>query len=213
MPAIRALFLCGLLCACSCTRAESPKDAQSVPDERGSSPAQAADATRAADSTAPLGEFEPLTQSDVDLYLKVMRTAAERVKNLPATDREALQRFRKMTTTPNPAGLPSAEDLMAMQRAGELMALDGVVARELGVARRYESISSRALAFTAPQVEASGDEDERMTAEQKRQLAIRIERFRQRRMQDAAMLGPHRDEILLLQKQVNLIQYPESLPK
>jgi hypothetical protein len=211
MQAIRALLLCGLLFACACTRAEGPKDAQSVPDERASSPAQAADTTRAADRTARLGEFEPLTQADVDLYLKVMRTAAERLKNLPAADREALKTFRKMTTTPNANALPSAEELAAMQRAGELMALDGVVARELGVARRYESVSSRALAFAAPQIDASGD-DERMTAEQKRQLTIRIERFRQRRTQDAATLGPNRDEILALQKQVNLIQHPESLP-
>ena len=212
MEAIHALLLCGLLFAYGCTRAEGPKDAQSAAHQRASSPAQAADTTQTADRAAALGEFEPLTQADVDLYLKVMRTAAERLKNLPPADREALKTFHKMMTTPNPNSLPSAEEMAAMQRAGELVALDGVVARELGVARRYESISSRAVAFTTPEIDASGD-DEEMTAEQKRQLKIRIERFRQRRAQDAATLGPHRDEIQSLQKQVNLIQHPESIPK
>ncbi len=200
-----APLLCGVLFVCGCA-AQSPTDAQSV-GSSASSTARAADRTQAAGERAPLGEFEPLTQADVDLYLKVMRAAAERVKSLPAADREALRTFRRMTTTPNQ--FPSAEDMAAMQRAGELVALDGVVARELGVARRYESITSRALAFTAPRIDASGDDNE-MNAQQKRDLRIRIERLRQRETQDAATLAPHREEILSLQKQVNLIQHPEG---
>jgi hypothetical protein len=211
MKVIRALFVCGLLFVYGCSHAQERKNTQSAAGQHASSPANRADTNRPPDRTAPLGEFEPLTQADVDLYLKVMRTAAERLKNLPPADREALNTFRKMTS-PHPGSLPSAVDMAAMQRAHELLAMDRLVARELGVARRYESISSRAKAFTAPHVEASGDASE-MTAEEKRQQTTRIDKFQQRRMQDAVTLGPYRNEILSLQKQVDLLLHPESFPK
>jgi hypothetical protein len=59
-----------------------------------------------------------------------------------------------------------------------------------------------------------GDNDAyRMTAEQKAQLKLRIERFEQQRKLDAATLQPHRDEIQSLEKQVNLLLHPESIPQ
>jgi hypothetical protein len=220
MHGIRVLFLCGLLLACSCTRARGVEDARSVANGTVPSRAEAVDTTkaasqtRAADTTQPLGEFEPLTRADVELYLKVMRAAAQRVKNLSAADRDALKAFRAMTTSRNPNQVPSAEQIAAIQRAVDLVSLDAVVAREMGIARRYGSISGRVTAFIEPPMGGSGDDDApRMTAEQKAQLKLRIERFQQRRKLDAATLQPHRDEIQSLQKQVNLLLHPESIPQ
>jgi hypothetical protein len=219
MRATRALLICGLLFACGCTRAQGPQDAQAAAPKNAPSQPQASNRenaspqTRAADTTQALGEFDPLTRADVDLYLNVMRTAAERVKNMSAADRAVLKAYRKLTANPDPGQIPSAEQIMAIQRAGELMTLDGAVARELGVTRRYNSISGRVAAFIMPMGGEGDDDATPMTAEQKAQLRLRIERFQERRRLDTATLEPHREEIQSLQKQVNLILHPESIPE
>jgi hypothetical protein len=219
MHATRALLICVLLFACGCTRAQGPQDAQAAPPKNAASQPQASNRetaspqTRAAaDTTQALGEFAPLTRADVDLYLNVMRTAAERIKNMSAADRAVLKAYRKLTANPDPNQIPSAEQIMAIQRAGELMTLDSAVARELGITRRYNSISGRVAAFIMPMGGEGDDDATPMTAERKAQLKLRIERFRERRRLDAATLEPHREEIQSLQKQVNLILHPESIP-
>jgi hypothetical protein len=215
----RALLICGLLFACGCTRAQGPQDAQAAASRNAASPPQASNRenaspqTRAADTTQALGEFDPLTRADVDLYLNVMRTAAERIKNMSAADRAVLKAYRKLTANPDPNQIPSAEHIMAIQRAGELMTLDSAVARELGVTRRYNSISGRVADFIMPMSGGGDDDATPMTAERKAQLRLRIERFQERRRLDAATLEPHREEIQSLQKQVNLILHPESIPE
>jgi hypothetical protein len=221
MHGVRALLLCGLVLAYGCSRAQTPQQRQSVPDGQAPSQALASNhepapsQAHAAGAARPLGEFEPLSNADVALYLQVMRTAAQRVRNMSAADRDALRVFRAMTTSPNPnQAVPSPEQIAAVQRAGVLMALDASVARELGVAERYRSVLGRVDFFVMP---SSGEGDPadapQRTAEQKQQLKLRIERFAQLRTSDAAILAPHRDEIVSLQKQVNLALHPESIPR
>ena len=212
MRATGAVVVCGLLLAWGCTRAPA-QDARAA----GKGPAQPGASTRdiprarVADTTQALGEFDPLTGADVEMYLKVMRTAAERIRTMSAADRAVLKAYRKMTASPDPNQIPSAEQIMALQRAGELMTMDSAVARELGVGRRYTSIAGRVTTFITP-MDGAGD-SEPMTSEQRARLKARIERFQDRRKLDAATLGPHRDEIQSLQKQVNLILHPESIPE
>ncbi len=181
------------------------------PGEAGSPVAAAARTPAAAE---PLGEFETLTRADVDLYLKVLRVAADRVKNMPQADRDVLNAFHRMTTGAGAGQIPTPEQMASMQRAGELMTIPSVVAREMGVEKRYRSIDSRAEHFLMPMDGASsGDEDEVMTAEQRAALKQRIQRFRQRRDADAATLQPYREEIAALRKQVDFLRHPESIPK
>ena len=184
------------------------------PGQAASSPATAARPAQAS-AAEPLGEFETLTQADVDLYLKVLRAAAERVRNMPQADRDVLNAFHKMTT--GGAGqIPTPDQMAAMQRAGDLMTIPSGVAREMGVEKRFSSIGSRVEHFLMPMDGASsGDEDDaaRMTAEERAALKVRIQRFRDRRTADAATLQPYRDEIAALQKQVDFARHPESIPK
>ena len=140
-----------------------------------------------------------------------MRTAAERLKDLSAADRQALKTFHALTTRANASQMPSAEEMAAMQRAGELMALDTTVAREMGVERRYQSIRGRVPQYGMP--EMTGESDDPMTPEQRAALKVRIGKFKERGRLDAATLAPYKDEIQALQKQVDLIAHPESIPR
>ena len=59
----------------------------------------------------------------------------------------------------------------------------------------------------------SSGNDEPMTAEQKAQLKVRTEPFRQRRQANESMLEPYRSEIESLEKRVNFTLHPESIPR
>jgi len=165
-------------------------------------------------SDRPLAEFEPVSAADVEMYLGIMREAAERVRTLPASDRQALRTMREMSSrTMASSQMPSPEQMAAVQRAGELLALDAVVARERGVSSRFSSVESRVERFLRPMTGSSGDDDEQMTAEHRAWLQDRIRRFNELDRQDAAVLAPHRAELLALEKQVRLSMHPESMPE
>jgi hypothetical protein len=212
MRGVGLLALCGLLFACSCSPAQSPRGGQSAGGENTMAQSAKTSENKVADKSQPLGEFEPLSAEDVQLYLKVMRTAAERLKNLPPADREIIKAFRKMTTNPDPARLPTPEQMKVMQRAPELMTMDATVARELGVSRRYGSVSGRIGIIGMPTGGGSGD-DEPMTPEQRAQLKLRIQKFAELRRLDEAAFAAYREEIGALQKQVNLMMHPENIPQ
>lgn len=168
----------------------------------------------ASGSDRALAEFEPVSAADVAMYLKVMRTAAERVRTMSAADRQALKTMRAMTSrTMASSQMPSPEQLAAVQRAGDLMTLDAVVARELGASSRFSSVQTRVDRYLRPMTGASsGDEDEQMTAERRAWVQDRIRKFKALDAQDAALLAPHKAELEALEKQVRLALHPESMP-
>ena len=198
---ILMLFFIALLLACACT---PPVPSQSRSQSQ-----------RISDRTQPLGEFEPLSPGDVELYLKVMRAAAERLKNLSRADREALAALRNTQSNPGRGQMISAEQIAAISRTTELMSMDSVIAKEMGISKRYQSVSARVPLMSMGRMTGEGDasDDPPMTEEQKRERKLRIERFRLRNQLDDAALAPHREEILSLQKQVCLSFFPESIPK
>lgn len=206
MRNLRFVSLFTLVVASACATAQRSQEAAPVTSESAPSPKKAT-----SDATQPLSEFESLAPTDIDLYLKVMRTAAERLRNLSSADREALNAFRKGISPSM-----SAEQMAALDRATMLMNLDETVAKEMGVYKRYQSISGRIPDMNWGSMGGEGDASDdppTMTAEQKQERKVRIEKFRQRQKLDDANLAPHREEILLLQKQVHLMFHPESIPK
>ena len=223
---VALLGVAALVCACGGTdggragRAQQAAARAQVGADRQSPGAEAAPAEQEPSDVAtgtdrPLGEFEPLTSADADMYLAVMRTAATRVRGMPAADRRALKLMRQMTSGGGPARgqLPSAEQMAAIQRAGELMSLDAGVAREQGVSKRFSSVQNRVDRFLRPMTGSSGDEHEEMTAEHRAWLLDRIRKFKVLDGQDAAVLAPHRAELLALERQVRLALHPESMPE
>jgi hypothetical protein len=143
-----------------------------------------------------------------------MRTAAARLRDMSAGDRQALVTLRQLSSGgAAPGQMPSAEQMSAIQRAGDLMTADANVASEMGVSKRFSSVSHRVDRFLMPSSGSSGDDDEPMTADQRARLKVRIQRFRDLDRQDAAQLEPHRAEIEALQKQVRLVLHAESMAR
>lgn len=154
----------------------------------------------------PLGEFEPLSDADVELYLKVLRGADARVRNMSEADRRTLETFRNYTEHPPATGqMPTAEQMAAIERAGDLMTPDAVTAREMGVSRRYGSIEHRADRYLNPMEGSSGEEHEEMTAEHRAWLQDRIRKFKELDRLDAGKLAPHRAELVELRGRVKFV--------
>ncbi len=210
---LAALLAAGAL-ACGCGGSRAPAGDEAPAGSGGASAAPAAAEAAATPQPAasgtdrPLAEFEPVSAADVALYLKVMRTAAERARTLSAADRQALGTMREMTgRTMGSSQMPTPVQLAAIQRAGELMTLDATVARELGVPSRFSSVQSRVDRYLRPMTgEASGDEDEQMTAEHRAWVQDRIRKFKALDAQDAATLAPHRLELAALDQQIQALR-------
>ncbi len=97
-------FLAMLFCAATALTACGGKET--------AQPSQGTESSTAAPPEIPLEQqteqkLDPLTQDDVDLYLKVMRAAAERVKNPLPADTAALDGAKKGFSPPAlPATFP-----------------------------------------------------------------------------------------------------------
>jgi len=165
----------------------------------------AREARPASGTDRALGEFEPLTAADLDLYLKVMREAAARLGALSQSDREALQLWRDASNGTNAAQVPTADQVAALQRAGELAAMDATVARGMGLEQRFSSIAGRVDHFLEPGIEAGG---EPLTAEEEVRVQERIRRLRELERSDAALLQPQRAEIVVLRNQARVTLPP-----
>ncbi len=172
-------------------------------------PAAAAEKAAPSGSDRPLGEFEPVSAADVALYLKVMRTAADRVRTMSAADRQALKTMQEMSKgTMASTQMPSPEQMAAVQRAGTLMTMDATVAQEQGVPSRFSSVQHRVDRFLHPMTGSSGEDE----PERRAWVLERIRKFRTLDAQDAAVLAPYREELLALETQVRLAIHPESMP-
>ena len=77
MRTLLFVSLFALVLVSACAPAQRTQEAAPVTSESAPSPRKAA-----SDAAQPLGEFESVSPTDIELYLKVMRTAAERLKNL-----------------------------------------------------------------------------------------------------------------------------------
>ena len=88
-------------------------------------------------------KLDPLTKDDVELYLKVMRAAAARVKALPPADKAALDGAEKILAGSASGKVPTMEDTKTLERAN-LVALymDQIVAEEMNIdGRKYRGIA------------------------------------------------------------------------
>jgi hypothetical protein len=151
---------------------------------------------------------DPLTQSDVGLYLKVMRAAAERVRNPIADDTQTLAQARQIISAAAKGRVPSSSDASTLQHASQIcLAMDQIVVRELQVdPANYTAIADAIEAVvpspfpTAPQ-KKSGELPPRSPLE--RHLA-EVDAANQN------FLVPYRDEI---QSLLTVVRNPANLPK
>ena len=97
----------------------------------------------------PKYDVTPLTSIDVDLYVQIMRVAADYVEHATGEDKAALDYVReaKANTSGAPASgmaepATSREAAMLEQRAADLSNYDETVAGERGVKSRYDAIKA-----------------------------------------------------------------------
>jgi len=94
----------------------------------------------------------PLTKADVDIYMEIMRAAAQHNTHLSAQDKAAvdysisLQKHppREISGMPNAAQMTQMErDAQLSARAAELASYDEVIAKQRNVETRYDGIKNQ----------------------------------------------------------------------
>ena len=156
-------------------------------------------------------KLDPLTKEDVELYLKVMRAAAERVKNLTPADRAALDGAKKILAGSATGRVPTPGDVRTLAQANLVAtSMDQIVAGEMKLdGRAYRGIAE-AVETVVPNPAlgaASGDggahpADHTPTPLEKRLIDVNFanEKF----------LAAYREEI---QQLIAVVRNPANLPK
>jgi hypothetical protein len=118
---------------------------------------------------SPAVSQENVTQEDADLYLRVMRATADRVKNPTPEDLRTIDDFSRIKNVPTASArdLNDAERETVMKAIRITSTLDEVVANELQVDRgRYERVKDVVdSALPAPEDDKAGISPELTVAE------------------------------------------------
>jgi hypothetical protein len=215
MPAIKYLrrFLFAIaLCAAACFSACRSQESVARPGGAANAPASAA----AKFTEPPLDrqieqKLDPLTKEDVELYLKVMRAAAERVKNLTPADRAALDGAKRILAGSASGRVPTPADVKTLAQANLVAtSMDQIVAEELkldgrtyrGIAEAVEAVVPNPAAGAASGVGGAPPAGHPSTPLEKRLNDVNSanEKF----------LVPYREEI---QSLLAVVRNPSNLPK
>ena len=202
------MALCVTALISGCGRNETPAVSGSMENSAPSTPATPPE--------LPLEQqieqkLDPLTREDVELYLKVMRAAAQRVKNPEPSDRAALDGARRILAGSAAGRVPTPEDVKTLQRA-TLVALymDQIVAEEMKLdGRTYRGIAEAVEADIPDPAQGSlrGDaaapaRDHAPTPLESRLSAVNAT--------NQEFLTPYREEI---QRLIVIVRNPANLPK
>ena len=155
-------------------------------------------------------KLDPLTKDDVELYLKVMRAAAERVENPVASDKTALEDAKRILAGSASGRVPTQDGVKTLERANLVaLSMDQIIADEMKIdGRTYRGIAEaiESVAQNPARAVASGDgrptPDHTPTPLERRLGDVNTanEKF----------LTPYRDEI---RKLVAVVRNPANLPK
>ena len=127
-----------------------PKEVQDILDEMKKEDEQSTEV-----SEAPTEANKPLTNEDIQMYLRVMQAAVERVRSLPAQDRRLLEKAAAVQAGKKEMSSMTPEEI---NRVSDLSAIDMDVAREMGVFDRYQWLPNL-VASRAFDCDSCGDPD------------------------------------------------------
>jgi hypothetical protein len=155
-------------------------------------------------------KLDPLTKDDVELYLKVMRAAAKRVRAPAPSDKAALDGARKILAARGSGRVPTQDDVKTLERANLVaISMDQIVAEELrldghtyrGIAEAIEAVIPNTAPGVAPGKGVVPVPDHTLTPLEKRLSDVNAanEKF----------LMAYREEI---QKLVATVRNPANLP-
>lgn len=159
-------------------------------------------------------KLDPLTKDDVDLYLKVMRAAAERVKNPKPADQAALDGARKIIAARTTGRVPTPDDVKTLALANLVaISIDQIVAEEMKVdGRSYRGIAE-AVEAVVPNPVVAGAAASQSAAAGTATDHVRTPLEKRLGEVDAAnekFLAQYRAEIQAL---VAVVRNPANLPK
>ena len=156
-------------------------------------------------------KLDPLTKDDIELYLKVMRAAAERVKSRAPGDMTTLDAARKILAADAAGRVPKHDEVMTLERANLVaISMDQIVAEEMkldgrtyrGIAEAVEAVVPNPDLGAAPADASASGADHTLSP-----LEIRLSDVN---AANKKFLAPYRDEI---QKLIVVVHNPENLPK
>jgi hypothetical protein len=192
-----ALLLCGFLFLVACNKS-APPSAQTKPVQ----PAPAAVTDKVPDF-----EFEPLRQSDLDLYLSVMKAAVDKFHNLPPEDRKALADYEKwhsrLQSGYHKPWTPQEQAMIT--RYNELHDLDYEVAHARGQYELYSAVRGAIEGMVGPMKCDNSDCGEGEPESDPKLRAKQLEEDTKRKAiieQDLVLLKPHETQITDLIKQI-----------
>ena len=156
-------------------------------------------------------KLDPLTRDDVDLYLKIMRAAAERVKNRAPADLTALEEAKKILAGGAAGRAPTPNGVKTLARASLVAtSMDQIVAEEMRVdGRMYRGIAE-AVESVVPDPAGGKVADEKSAPAPDRPPTPLEKRLSDVNAANAKFLAPYREEI---QNLVGVVRNPANLPK
>jgi len=202
-----AFFLCSAAPFCGCGRRESPplsEGAENLPAGATITPRD-----------VPLDQqieqkLDPLTKEDVELYLSVMRAAAERVKNPAPADIATLEAAKKILAGSAAGRIPTPEDVRTLERANLVaISMDQIVAGERKLdGRAYRGIVEAVEAVVPEPALGAPARGEAPAAKQS--LSSLEQRLNQVNGANEKFLAPYRQAI---QSLMAIVRDPARLPK
>ena len=160
-------------------------------------------------------KLDPLTKDDVELYLKVMRVAAQRVQNPVLGDKAAIDGAKKILAGSASGRVPTPNDVKTLERANLVaVSMDQIVAEDMkldgrmyrGVAEAIESVVPCAYLTPGP-ADRGVLERTLLPAQPPTTLEKRLSDVN---ATNEKFLAPYRDEI---QKLIAVVRNPANLPK
>lgn len=205
---ILAILLCAAVFTCACGRKETGPLSEGAEHSPESAGAKLADLPLDRQTEQKL---DPLTKEDVELYLKVMRAAAERVKNPTPADQAAIVGAKKILAGGASGRVPTRDDVKTLERANLVAtSMDQIVADEMkldgrayrGIVEAVESIVPNPVSGVASAEGGAPALDHTPTPLEKRLSDVNAanEKF----------LAPFRAEI---QQLIAVVRNPANLPK
>jgi hypothetical protein len=142
----RVRTLCLGIALCACVFFAGCGHKESAPLSEGGENSPAAPGAKPVEASIELQteqKLDPLTKDDIEMYLKVMRAAAERVKSPSSADRAALEGASKILARSASRHVPTQEDVKTLERANLVaLSMDQIVADEMKLdGRTYRGIS------------------------------------------------------------------------
>jgi hypothetical protein len=202
------IALCAAVCFAGCGRKESAPLSEGGENSPAAPGAKPAEATLEEQTEQKL---DPLTKEDVELYLKVMRAAAERVKNPAPADKAALEGAKKIIAGGASGRVPTQDDVKTLERANLVaLSMDQIVADDMKLdGRTYRGIAEAvesALQVPGPTV-ATGKDGQPLADLTPTPLKERLSAVN---AANEKFLAPYRGEI---QKLLPVVRNPANLPK